>query len=244
MNCHEAGRLLDPYLDDELGPAEAASVADHFEGCAMCRQRLADLEALGRLVRGVPYHAAPDRLWTTIARTPRRRRIRPTTLAWAAAMTVAVLLGGAAAFRARQTAHATSLLAEAVVNHHVGALMSERLYDVRSSNQHTVKPWFQGKVDFSPPVADLSGNGFPLLGGRVDSIGGRSVAALVYQRREHIIDVFVWPAADASRTADVRSIRGYQERRWLHADLSLWAVSDLNARELNEFAQAFESAVR
>src|SRR5262249_15721450 len=152
--------------------------------------------------------------------------------------------GGAAAFRARQTAHATALLAEAVVNRHVGALMSERLFDVRSSNQHTVKPWFQGQIDFSPPVADLSASGFPLVGGRVDSIGGRSAAALVYQRREHMIDVFVWPAAGASRTDDVRSIRGYQELRWLHGDLSLWAVSDLNAGELNEFAQAFESAVR
>ncbi len=115
---------------------------------------------------------------------------------------------------------------------------------MRSSNQHTVKPWFQGKLDFSPPVVDLAPAGFPLIGGRVDSIAGRSVAALVYQRRDHIINVFVLPASDRTATGDARSIRGFQERHWVQADLSLWAVSDLNDRELSEFARAFESSGR
>jgi anti-sigma factor RsiW len=244
MNCHDAGRLLDAYIDDELDPAEAASIAGHIEGCPACRQRLANLESLGRLVRSVPYHAAPDRLRTKIASAPRRARVSRTTLAWAAAVTLAVTLGGAAGFRARQTARATSVLAEDVVNRHVSALMSDHLFDVRSSNQHTVKPWFQGKLNFSPPVADLASAGFPLVGGRVDAIGGRPVAALVYQRREHMIHVFVWPAFDRTATGGARSIRGFQERHWIHADLSLWAVSDLNDRELHEFAQAFESSSR
>jgi anti-sigma factor RsiW len=242
MNCHDAGRLLDAYIDDELGPAEAASIADHIEGCAACRQRLANRESLGRLVRSMPYHTAPDRLRTTIATTPRRARITPAALAWAAAAIIAVTLGGAAGFRARQTAQATAVLAENVVNQHVSALMSDRLFDVRSSNQHTVKPWFQGKLDFSPPVPDLAG--FPLIGGRVDAIGGRPAAALVYQRREHVINVFVLRTAGRMTTEDARSIRGFHERHWVQADLSLWAVSDLNDQELGDFTSAFQSSTR
>jgi anti-sigma factor RsiW len=244
MNCHDAGRMLDAYIDNELAPAEAASIAVHIEDCAACRERLAALESLGRLIRSVPYHAAPDRLRRTIASAPRRPRMTATTLAWAAAVTLAVTLGGATAFRARQAARATSVLAENVVNRHVSALMSDHLFDVRSSNQHTVKPWFQGKLDFSPPVPDLASSGFPLVGGRLDTIAGRPVAALVYQRREHVIHVFVLPALDRTKTGDARSIRGFQERHWLQADFSLWAVSDLNDRELHEFAQAFESSTR
>jgi anti-sigma factor RsiW len=244
MNCHDADRLLDAYIDDELGPAEAASIADHIEGCAACRQRLANRESLGRLVRSVPYHAAPTRLRTAIASAPRRSRVTPTTLAAAAAVTIAATLGGAASFRARQTSQATAALAENVVNQHVSALKGDRLFDVRSSNEHTVKPWYQGKLDFSPPVADLTSAGFPLIGGRLDSIAGRPAAALVYQRREHVINVFVLPTAGRAAMADERSIRGFHERHWTQADLSLWAVSDLNDRELNDFVHAFESATR
>jgi anti-sigma factor RsiW len=243
MNCHLAGGMLGAYLDNELAPADAASIAGHIEGCAACRQRLAALDSLGRLVRSVPYYPAPDRLRTAAASVPRRARRTTSILAWAAAAALAVAIGGAG-FRARQTARTTSVLAEDVVNRHVSALMSGHVIDVRSSNQHTVKPWFQGKLDFSPPVADLAAAGFPLTGGRVDAIGGRAVAALAYQRRDHVITVFVWPAVDGTAAGDARTIRGFQERHWVHADLSLWAVSDLNDQELREFAQAFESANR
>jgi anti-sigma factor RsiW len=242
MNCHLAGGMLDAYLDNELAPADAASIAGHVEGCAACRQRLASLDSLGRLVRSVPYYPAPDRIRTTVAGVPRRARRTASVLAWAAAAALAVAVGGAG-FRARQTARTASVLAEDVVNRHVSALMSGHLFDVQSSNQHTVKPWFQGKLDFSPPVADPAAAGFPLTGGRVDSIGGRAVAALVYQRRDHVITVFVWPV-DGTSGGEARTIRGFHERHWIHADLSLWAVSDLNDRELAEFAQIFESADR
>jgi anti-sigma factor RsiW len=244
MTCHDAGRQLGSYIDDELGPGEAAAMADHIEGCATCRHRLAELESLGRLVRTVPYRAAPDRARMKIAGSSRRARISSRTLAWAATVILVVAVGGTASFRARQTARETSALAEDVVNHHVSALKSGHLFDVGSSSQHTVKPWFQGRLDFSPPVADLASAGFPLIGGRVDAIGGRSVAALVYQRRAHVIHVFVWPARGRTATGDVPSIRGFQQQRWMHADLSLWAVSDLDDRELHEFARAFESSYR
>ncbi len=244
MNCHEAALLIDPYVDDELTAAEATAVGLHLEGCALCRQRVGDRESLRRLVRSVPYHAAPARIRTSIAHTPQPSRLSSHMLALAAGVAIAVTAAGAVGFRARQAGQATAALASDVVDRHIGALASERVYEVRSSNQHTVKPWFQGKLDFSPPVADLASAGFPLVGGRVDALGGRRAAALVYQRREHVIDVFVSPARGGIATSDTRTIRGFQERHWMHADLSLWAVSDLNDRELAEFVQAFESATR
>jgi len=244
MNCHEAARLIDAYVDDELAAAEAALVADHIEGCPMCRDRVAEREWLKPLVRSMPYHAAPARLRAAVAAARPQPRRSWQGLAWAAGLAIAVTAAGAVGVRARYTAQATTALAADVLDRHIAALASERPFEVRSSSQHTVKPWFQGKLDFSPPVADLSAVGFPLLGGRVDVIGGRRVAALVYQRREHVIDVFVSPSRGGVAASDTRSIRGFQERHWIHADLSLWAVSDLNDRELAEFVQAFESAVR
>jgi anti-sigma factor RsiW len=244
MNCHEAARLIDPYVDDELAAADTQSVVEHIEGCALCQQRVAERESLRRLVRSVPYHAAPAGVRASIGTRSRPSRLSPRVLALAAGLAIAVTAAGTIGIRARQTMQATTAFARDTVVRHISALASERVFEVRSSNQHTVKPWFQGKLDFSPPVADLASAGFPLVGGRVDAIGGRRVAALVYQRREHIIDVFVSPARSGIATSDTRSIRGFQTRHWVHRDLSLWAVSDLNDRELAEFVQAFESATR
>jgi len=210
MNCHEAARLIDAYVDDELAAAEAALVADHIEGCPMCRDRVAEREWLKPLVRSMPYHAAPARLRAAVAAARPQPRRSWQRLAWAAGLAIAVTAAGAVGVRARYTAQATTALAADVLDRHIAALASEHPFEVRSSSQHTVKPWFQGKLDFSPPVADLSAAGFPLLGGRVDVIGGRRVAALVYQRREHVIDVFVSPSRGGVAVSDTRSIRGFQ----------------------------------
>lgn len=245
MNCHDAARMIDPYVDDELAGAEAASVVDHINGCALCRVGVADREALRRLVRGMPYHTVPAGVRASIANRARPSRVSSRLLALAAGLAIiAVTAAATIGIRARQAARATTALAGAVVDRHISALASGQIFEVGSSNQHTVKPWFQGKLDFSPPVPDLASAGFPLVGGRLEAIEGRRVAALVYQRREHLIDVFISPARAGIASRDTRSIRGFQQRHWVHADLSLWAVSDLNARELAEFAQAFESATR
>jgi anti-sigma factor RsiW len=241
MTCHEIGRLIDPYVDDELDPGETARVVAHAEQCAACRRRLDEREALGRLIRTVPYHRASERLRQSVTSTRQRAGVRRRTIAWAAAAIVILSLGGVTGLRAWRTSQATSDIADALVAGHVNALATQ-LFVVRSSDQHTVKPWFQGKLDFSPPVRDLSAGGFPLLGGRVDTVEGRPVAALVYQRRLHMISVMIWPADGRTAPRDTRTIRGFHERHWVQDGMSLWAVSDVNDDDLKEFVRLFSSS--
>jgi anti-sigma factor RsiW len=132
-------------------------------------------------------------------------------------------------------------LATQLIASHVRSLMANHLTDVASSDQHTVKPWLDAKLDFAPAVVDLSSDGFPLIGGRLDYLDNRAVAALIYQRRKHFINLFVWPAApDETRTPKTITRQGYQLLHWVQSDLNYWAVSDVNEKELQEFKQLFE----
>jgi anti-sigma factor RsiW len=121
--------------------------------------------------------------------------------------------------------------------------MPGHLTDVVSSDQHTVKPWFNGKLDFSPPVEDLAAQDFKLVGGRLDYLNNRSVATLVYQRRQHYISVFIWPSTESVEKVQISSKQGYNLRHWSKAGMTFWVASDLNDAELNDFVQLFQNAV-
>lgn len=247
MICADIERDLDPYLDRELSPELAAAIREHLDACAGCRQRIAEREALGRAVRSVPYRTAPDRLRARVAGHAKQRRSTRTLLAWAAAAVLVVAVGGGgfALVRsggARPGASSADAVVADVVNAHVRSLQAEHLFDVQSTDQHTVKPWFLGKLDFAPPVTDLAAMGFPLVGGRLDYLSGRPVAALVYERRKHTINVFVWPASDATPVDTAQSVRGFHVHHWIRDGMSFWAVSDLNDAELSEFAHALQAS--
>jgi len=242
MSCELVERELDAYLDRELDAKSAAAVREHVTTCAACRRQLAQREALTRLVRGAPYYSAPDRLRARVLAQSTRSSSARRVLTWAAAA-VLVLSVGAGTVLWRPASSRGNAIADEMVSNHVRSLMANHLFDVQSTDRHTVKPWFLGKLDFSPPVVDLASSGFPLVGGRLDYVGGRPVAALVYQRQKHTINVFVSPEGDDPSSRDVvLTVRGFNVRHWIHDGMSFWAVSDLNSGELTEFTSALEAS--
>jgi anti-sigma factor RsiW len=226
MTCEEAQDLLHGYLDRELDLASALAFERHLQGCLRCERAYENQRVLRSAIRSqAPYFRAPSSL---------NRKVQPTR--WVAplaiAATIALMMGGTwATFRTQQR---TDLIAQEVVAGHVRSLMASHLTDVPSSDRHTVKPWFLGKLDFSPEVKDLAAQGFPLIGGRLDYVDDRPAAALVYQRGKHFINVFVWKAGAQAQRQD--SVQGYNLSRWNSSGLSYCAVSDLNAGELEQFA--------
>jgi anti-sigma factor RsiW len=240
MICAQLERDLDAYIDRELERDADVAFREHLAVCARCRGRVAERETLGRLVRSIPYYPAPPRLRARIEAAAARTPIRRKMLWWAAAAVLVMsTLGAFAVFRPH--AVPSDILVDEVVDGHVRSLMADHLFDVQSTDQHTVKPWFLGKLDFAPPVVDLAARGFPLVGGRLDYLDGRPVAALVYRRRQHTINVFVRPeSSDSSRGTIVRTVRGFHVRAWRRGGMMFWAVSDVNDAELREFVDALQ----
>ena len=244
MNCDQARPLIDPYADGELDAPNVLDVEAHFRECAHCEGVLRNRQSVKRALRNdALYFAAPAEL---------RRRVREECRAqvpaersfwsWLTAVpagAVGVCLGVLLTLAITRATTQHDLAGE-ILSSHVRSLMANHALDVVSSDQHTVKPWFDGKLDFSPPVADFAGRGFPLLGGRVDYVGGRTVAALVYQRHKHVINLFIWPDRQAdSKPAAAPALQGYNMVRWSQAGMSYWAISDVNGEELGTFASMF-----
>ncbi|HTD59984.1 MAG TPA: anti-sigma factor [Gemmatimonadaceae bacterium] len=247
--------LLSAYADGELD--DVASLEAHLPTCAPCTARLAEYRGMGDALRRQAHaETAPLALRQRIAATleaaeataasPWARRRRPMwspgVLAAAAAVVLAV---GLAVGGRRGGGDEAGTTAQEVLDSHVRSLAGDQahLFDVASTDQHTVKPWFSGKLDFAPSVVDLAPQGFPLLGGRVDFISGKRVAALVYGRRQHKINVYEWPGGNESKPAGELRL-GYSMLHWTHAGMVYWAVSDVNPTDLQELARNIDTISR
>jgi anti-sigma factor RsiW len=246
MNCQEVLPLLHAYTDGELDLVRALELEKHLDACPSCSQAHENVKALKLAMKSTDlYVTAPLSLRRDILKTIRgqTRSSKPRSIAWWQMFRVAIPVAGVAllAFLLVPMLGGRLVedpLAQEVASAHVRSLMLDHKTDVASSDKHTVKPWFQGKLDFSPPVTDLADRGFPLVGGRLDYLQGRPVAALVYQRRQHLINVFVWPASGRLAMSNKFSVRqGYNLIHWNSSGMAFWAVSDLNHTELTDFVQ-------
>ena len=255
MSCQETQGLINGYVDGELDLVRSLEIERHIEGCESCSRAYQTQQDLKRALQAAPlrFHAPQDlrrriRSWLRKADEPalgRRAFLWLPTWRWAGAVAVLAFVG-VMSWNLGRNSRAPSgdeLVAQEVIDSHVRSLMADHLADVPSSDQHTVKPWFNGKLDFSPPVKDLAKEGFPLVGGRLDYLENRPVAALVYQQRKHFINLFIWPSKETdSQPAASASLQGYHLVHWSQSGMTFWAVSDVNEAELMQFGQDFAAA--
>jgi anti-sigma factor RsiW len=250
VNCDDARVLIHGHLDGELDLGADLEVQRHIEECPRCVSEYAALRAMRTRLKDEEFRfEAPASLKEKIQRAipaavpSRSNGYQSQRRAWVprvARLAVPMAIGAMLALIIAPRTIGPSLdqqLAGEVVASHVRSLMAAHMMDVASTDQHTVKPWFNGKLDFSPPVTDFAKDGFPLVGGRLDYIDGRPVAALVYQRGKHVINVFMWPTAGAASSATrVETEHGYNVEQMTVAGMNCWIVSDLNPQELDKFA--------
>jgi anti-sigma factor RsiW len=244
MTCENMRIQMHGYLDGELDPVRSRETEDHLRVCPSCQRAYQAERSLSAAVKaGVSYFRAPSalerRIRSSLYATAERKSWRPRP-AWGwlglgASLAFAVMFAWNLVLLTG--ADAEQRLAQEVVEDHVRSLMVNHLTDVASTDQHTVKPWFDGKLDFSPPVKDLAAQGFPLVGGRLDYLAGHPVAALVYRHRLHPINVFVWPAEGADTAVRTMSLQGFNIVSFTQAGMAHWAISDLNLKELGEFVK-------
>jgi anti-sigma factor RsiW len=254
MNCQDVQNLLHPYSDGELDLVRNLEIEQHLGTCPACAQQEKSLRSL-RAALSAPslYHSAPAALRTRMQLEPpssvpvveRQRFARGEKWMWATIAAGILLVVGVSVtlgvLLSRTTEPAGGRLENWVIASHVRSLQANHLTDVVSSDRHTVKPWFRDKLDFSPQVPDLSAEGFPLSGGRLDYLDERPVAALVYQHGKHAINVLTWPAASPGvKGVQKLSRQGFHLREWQRAGMNYWAISDLNDEDLDQFVRLFQ----
>jgi anti-sigma factor RsiW len=248
MNCEQARPLIAAYADGELDTVHNLELETHLPACSACTRALRELQQLKKSVRQESlYHPAPAALRRKVlAELKAQTRPAPARSFWAwlrlapALSGVAIICLAALLMITLNRPSAHDELAQELVSSHIRSLMASHALDVISTDQHTVKPWFNGRVDFAPPVKDLAAQGFPLIGGRLDYVQNRTVAALVFQRNKHIINVFIWPGGEKATVPAIDTVRqGFNLIHWSQSGMTCWAVSDLNQTELQEFARDF-----
>jgi anti-sigma factor RsiW len=242
MNCEEARQLLDAYVDGELELTHQLAIETHLAECVSCKETAERIANCSLLVRiNMPVYKAPPELKSKV-RATLRKEDKPNfkwltehghQLAYAAAL-IALSCALAWTWLSLTPSKDKELISEAISNHS-RSLMVSHLVDCASGDQHIVRPWFNGKLDYSPPVADLTQAGYTLVGGRVDILEGRPVAAIVYEHGKHIINLFVWPARDRKVEMDVQSERGYHFCGWNKAGLNFFCISEISAADLETF---------
>jgi len=255
MRCAECTELLSAYMDEELTRDEQQEVREHLTTCAECSREEQALALTSRRIKeNLMRHSTPDvlkaRIRNALAQDDAFTPVTPisarTSRAWprwstlaAAGLVVAVVSSTITATLVRRST-AGSTLAGAIVDSHIRSLMPGHLTDVVSTDQHQVKPWFNGRVDLSPAVPNLDSTGFLLTGGRIDYIDGRAVPVVTYKRRQHVINVYARRAEGPTSSATNESRNGFHMVEWQSGGLDYWAVSDLNSAELEQFIALFK----
>ena len=233
--CSDMHLLVQAELDGELDAAGAAGLAAHIARCPACAALREELGELSATLRGgLTRYAAPPGLRKVIGHEPRPERPVRRRSVWGYGGSFAAGLAVAAAVAMFVVLPGDGSLTPDVVGAHIRALQPGHLVDIGSSDQHTVKPWFDGRLDYAPTVQDFTAEGFPLIGARLDYVGERPVAALVYGRAKHLIDLFEWPGDTASGRA---TVQGYHVIGWTQAGMNFRAVSDLNFGELGDLVR-------
>jgi anti-sigma factor RsiW len=242
MTCAEAEPLIGASLDGELDAQTALQIDHHLSACTTCSALLGKLERLREEIAAVELDWSADADLRPLTAAIRRQNgeswwwrgpwvWRSLLAAAAAALLVIISL----------PVRSGNPTERQIVDNHLRSLLADHLVDVPSSDRHTVKPWFQGKLNFAPTVPDLSANGFLLVGGRLDVVGGRPAAAIVYKRRQHVVNLWISPADGADSQVTSTDVEGFHLLRWHKGGMLYWAVSDLSPPELREFATLIRS---